>query len=47
LSAIDLRTVQQKQIDAESRLISARVQAKQAEQELLRLSGELYRLLQE
>jgi len=47
LSAIDLRTVQQKQIDAESRLISARVQAKQAEQELLRLSGELYRLLRE
>ncbi|NLI23396.1 MAG: TolC family protein [Bacteroidales bacterium] len=47
LSAIDLRTVQQKQIDAESRLISAKVQAKQAEQELLRLSGELYKLLQE
>ena len=47
LSAIDLRTIQQKQIDAESRLISAKVQAKQAEQELLRLSGELYKLLQE
>lgn len=47
LSAIDLRTVQQKQIDAESRLISAKVQAKQAEQELFRLSGELYQLLRE
>lgn len=47
LSAVDLRTVQQKQIDAESRLISAKVQAKQAEQELLRLSGELYKLLRE
>lgn len=47
LSAIDLRTVQQKLIDAESRLIAAKVQAKQAEQELLRLSGELFKFLQE
>jgi len=41
IASIELREVQEQRIQAESRLLNARFEAKQAETELLRLSGQL------
>jgi len=41
ITSVELREVQQQQIRAESRLLDARFEAKRAETELLRLTGQL------
>jgi outer membrane protein len=46
ISDIDLRVIQQKQIDAENNLLIAQYTAKQAEIELQRLSGQLLQVVQ-
>ena len=42
ITSVELREVQEQRIQAESRLLTARFEAKQAEIELLRLSGQLH-----
>jgi outer membrane protein TolC len=41
ITSVELRDVQEQFIEAESRLLTAQFEAKQAEVELLRLSGQL------
>jgi outer membrane protein TolC len=41
ITSVELREVQEQFIEAESRLLTAQFEAKQAEVELLRLSGQL------
>jgi outer membrane protein len=43
ITSVELREVQEQFIQAESRLLTAQFEAKQAEVELLRLSGQLLR----
>jgi len=47
ITSVELREVQEQFIQAESRLLSAKFEAKQAEVELLRLSGQLRERVQE